>query len=114
MKKFGHYDFYKAIYRRDLSYFKIIEESGLNPNFRDRLSTIGNNFHWIAEKIFLIHTKNKGCTAFYEVRKNSDNSILVNVNFQKLSALADIFSALKPDVKIIILITILVITIQVP
>ncbi len=101
LKKYGHYDFYKAIYRRNLSYFKIIEESGLNPNFRDRLAAIGNNFHWIAEKIFLINAKNNDCTAFYEVKKNSDNSILVNLNFQNLSALADIFSALKPDVKII-------------
>ncbi|MFX1496854.1 MAG: hypothetical protein ACFFBH_04965 [Promethearchaeota archaeon] len=101
LKKYGHYDFFKAIGRRGLNYNEILVEVGYDPNFANKMSEIGVNFHWNAERIFLEHTRNLKCNSFYEVKGNADNSIIVNENFKQLSLLSNTFTQKHPEIKII-------------
>ncbi|MFX1460842.1 MAG: hypothetical protein ACFFBT_15390, partial [Promethearchaeota archaeon] len=101
LKKFGHHDFFKAISKRGLQYNELLVEVGYEPNFANKMSEIGINFHWNAEKIFLEHTRKKSCNSFYEVKGNSDNSIIIDENFRKLSPLAEKFVQNHPKIKIV-------------
>lgn len=84
-----------------VSFNRFIEYAGFTPHDFNALSTVGNNFHWTAEKIFLEHTRNRNCKSFYEVKGNGDNSIVVDKNFVDLSNGANLISHLRPDIKVI-------------
>ena len=101
LKEFGHYDFYRAINRKGLMYHEVVIEAGFNPNSFNTLSSIGKDLHWNAEKTFLEHTRNQNCKSFYEVRRNGDNTIIVDEKFKNLSNGADLFTYLRSDIKII-------------
>ena len=101
LKEFGHYDFYKTINRKGLMYHEVVIKAGFNPNTFNTLSSIGKNFHWNAEKTFLEHTRNQNCKSFYEVRRNGDNTIIVDEKFKNLPNGADLFTYLRSDIKII-------------
>lgn len=99
----NHLDFLSALRGKDpkVSFNRFIEYAGYTPHDFNVLSPVGNNFHWTAERIFLEHTRSQNCTSFYEVKGNGDNSIIVDENFKKLSNSADLFSQLRPDIKVV-------------
>jgi len=101
LEKYGHLDFFKAIHNRGILYNEVVIEAGFSPNDRNILSSIGKDFHWNAERIFLEHTIKKNCISFYEVNGNGDNSIIVDENFKKLSVIAANFARNRPNIKII-------------
>ena len=103
LQDYKHEDFLSALRGKEpkVSFNRLIEHAGFTPHDFNTLSTIGTNFHWTAEKIFLEHTRNQNCTSFYEVRGNGDNSIVVDKNFKNLSNGADLLAQLRPNIKII-------------
>ena len=101
LEKYGHLDFFKAIHNRGILYNEVVIEAGFSPNDRNILSSVGKDFHWNAERIFLEHTIKKNCISFYEVNGNGDNSIIVDENFKKLSDIAANFTRNRPNIKII-------------
>jgi len=103
LQDYKYDDFLSALRGKEpkVSFNRLIEQAGFTPHDFNTLSTIGTNFHWTAEKIFLEHTRNHNCNSFYEVRGNGDNSIVVDTNFKSLSNGADLFAQLRPNIKII-------------
>jgi len=103
LQDYKHEDFLSALRGKEpkVSFNRFIEYAGFTPHEFNALSTVGSNFHWAAEKIFLEHTRNHNCTSFYEVSRNGDNSIIVDNNFKNLSNGADLFTQLRPNIKII-------------
>lgn len=99
---------WRGLYVRNLSYNDLLEKLGLLPHKGTVFSKVGRLFHWIAERIFLQHTKNKCCYSFYEVypnrfgksgsRNHCDNSIIVEENFRNLTKFS---KKIPEDIKII-------------
>lgn len=99
----NHQDFLDALRAKEpkVSFNYFIEYAGFVPKSHQTLSAIGQDFHWNAEKIFMVHTRDHDCKSFYEVNENGDNTILVDDNFKELSTNAHFFSHIRPDIKII-------------
>jgi len=87
----GHQDFISAMQKRDISYLEIVENIGLSPNEKDVRLQVGNNFHWIAEEIFVEFFREKGFFSFWEIYPSKyndknrlnhcDNSVLIDALF---------------------------------
>lgn len=84
-----------------ISYTELVESNGLIPNTGPILSKVGMNFHQIAEKLFLQHTRENNCHSFYE-STGFDNVIYVDDSFKKLSKEAKRLAEKYKDAKIII------------
>jgi hypothetical protein len=99
----NHVDFLSALRGKEpkVSFNRFIEYAGFTPHDFNALSPVGSNFHWTAERVFLEHTRSNNCNSFYEVKGNGDNSIIVDENFKNLSNGADLFSQLRPDIRIV-------------
>ena len=88
--------------RFQISYTELVESSGLIPNTGPILSKVGMNFHQIAEKLFLQHTRESNCHSFYE-SKGFDNVIFIDDAFKKLSKEAKKLAEKYKNVKVVII-----------
>ena len=91
MKDTEFHGFLSAIGARGVTHGSLLLSVGLSPRITQN-QRAGIAFHWIAENIFMKHTKiNHNCISFYESKINEedfvrpDNTIIVNKDFQKLS-----------------------------
>jgi hypothetical protein len=112
LKQHGHMGMINSLYdNRKILYNELIEAVGLNPNDLQEFQKIGTDFHNIAERIFLQHTRTHNCISFNEIlpspnnvfHKNSrsDNTILIDENFKKLSKIAYNFKSKWNNIDII-------------
>lgn len=111
LERYGHTDFLCAYWYRNMLYDEIVELTDLKLTKFATLTRIGTYFHWIMEYLFLNHTRIKDTYSYYEVRpsrytesfslRRSDNSIIVEENFNTLSLFTKEFSELRPKVKLI-------------
>ena len=62
--------FFSAVAKRNLSYNDILENAGYKPHKSTMFNGVGNNMHVVQEKLFLQHTREKGCITFYEPYTN--------------------------------------------
>ncbi|MFW9825016.1 MAG: hypothetical protein ACFFE4_18895 [Candidatus Thorarchaeota archaeon] len=85
-----------------ISYTELVESSGLIPNSGPILTKVGMNFHHIAEKLFLQHTRGNNCNSFYEAL-GFDNVIYIDEGFKGLSKNAEKLVMNYKDIKIVII-----------
>lgn len=85
-----------------ITYTELVESSGLIPNNGPILSKVGMNYHNIAEKLFLQHTRGNNCNSFYE-SKGFDNVIHIDDSFKNLSKDAKKLAERYKNVKIVII-----------
>ena len=96
LRQHGHMGLVDSLYdNKKILYNELVEASGLNPNDLQDFQKIGSDFHLIAERIFLQHTRAHSCYSFNEIYpspnnayykdKRTDNSIIIDENFKKLS-----------------------------
>ena len=107
--------FFSAIAKRNLSYNDILESVGYNPHESSVFNEIGNNMHMIQERMFLQHSREKGCITFYEPYINlntnnlykkyrlnhSDNCGFIDDNFKNLSNEVKILCEERKNIKMI-------------
>ncbi len=91
LKDTEFHGFISAINLRGVSHGTLLLSVGLSPRITPN-QRAGIAFHWIAENIFMKHTRiNHNCISFYESKINEedfvrpDNTIVVNKDFRKLS-----------------------------
>lgn len=110
-----HISFFHAITRlpHRLSYNEIVMEAGFAPNESNVYKAIGNYYDKIVKYLFLIHTRNKNCTSFCEIRptpydkklhsRHCENTIIIDKigNFEKLSSKTFNFVKEREDIIII-------------
>ena len=85
-----------------ITYTELVESSGLIPNSGPILSKVGMNFHHIAEKLFLQHTRANNCNSFYE-SLGFDNVIYIDDTFKKLSKFSKQLTENYKGAKIVII-----------
>ena len=91
LKATEFHGFVNAINARGITHGSLLLSVGLSPRITLNQKA-GIAFHWIAENIFMKHTRiDNNCISFYESKINEenfvrpDNTILVDKNFRKLS-----------------------------
>lgn len=91
LKDTKYHGFISAANSRGISHGSTLLAVGLSPRISPNQEA-GIAFHWIAENIFMKHTKiDNNCITFYESKINDensvrpDNSIIVNEAFRRLS-----------------------------
>ncbi len=91
LKDTEFHGFISAINARGVARGNLLLSVGLSPRITPN-QRAGIAFHWIAENIFMKHTRiNNNCISFYESKIHEenfvrpDNTILVNKDFRKLS-----------------------------
>lgn len=94
LKDTRYHGFISAANARGISHGSTLLSVGISPRITPNQEA-GIAFHWIAENIFMKHTRiDNHCISFYESKSNEensvrpDNSIIVNENFRKLSKFA--------------------------
>jgi len=94
LKDTEFHGFVSAINAREFAHGQLLLSVGLSPRITPNQQA-GIAFHWIAENIFMKHTRiDNNCISSYESKINEenfvrpDNTILVNKNFRKLSKYA--------------------------
>ncbi|MHA2039166.1 MAG: hypothetical protein ACW98X_22295 [Promethearchaeota archaeon] len=96
LRQHGHMGLIDSLYdKKKILYNELVEAAGLNPNDLQDFQKIGTDFHTIAERIFLQYTRTRKCYSFNEIYpspnsvfhkdKRSDNTIIIDENFNKLS-----------------------------
>ena len=113
--------FFSAVAKRNLSYNDILENAGYKPHESVMFNRVGNNIHVIQERLFLQHTREKGCITFYEPYTNintkkgnadglykkyglrhGDNCGIIEDNFKSLSNEMKRLCEKRKDIKMII------------
>ncbi len=91
LKDTEFHGFVSAINARGVAHGNLLLSVGLSPRITPNQQA-GNAFHWIAENLFMKHTRiDNCCISYYESKINdenfvrSDNTIIVNEDFRKLS-----------------------------
>ncbi len=91
LKDTEFHGFVSAINARGVSHGSLLLSVGISPRITPNQQA-GIAFHWIAEWIFMKHTRiDNNCISFYESKSDEeslirpDNTILVNKEFRKLS-----------------------------
>ncbi|MCK4285221.1 MAG: hypothetical protein KAX18_03415 [Candidatus Lokiarchaeota archaeon] len=94
LKDTEFYGFVSAINARGVTHGNLLLSVGLSPRITPNQQA-GNSFHWIAENLFMKHTRiDNCCISYYESKINDenfvrpDNTIIVNDDFRKLSEFA--------------------------
>jgi len=94
LKDTKFHGFVSAINARDISHGSLLLSFGLSPRITPNQQA-GIAFHWIAEYIFMMHTRiDNNCISSYESKINRenlirpDNTILVNKELRKLTKYA--------------------------
>lgn len=91
LKDTEFHGFVSAINARGVTHGNLLLSVGLSPRITPNQQA-GNAFHWIAENLFMKHTRiDNCCKSYYEFKINDenfvrpDNTIIVNEDFLKLS-----------------------------
>ncbi len=92
---FGYRGFLHNLSKKNITYNDIVRAAGYKVNIQNIFSYIGTLFHWVAERVFLEHTRVQNCKSFYEIYPtlyskkfaayHVDGCIIVDDNFKKLS-----------------------------
>lgn len=96
LKQYGHMGLINSLYdNKKILYNELVEAAGLIPNDLQDFQKVGTDFHWIAERIFLQHTRTRNCCSFNEIYpspynvfykdKRCDNTVIIDENFNILS-----------------------------
>ena len=63
-------DFLRAYTNRGIKHNDVLKEAGLIPHGLEISTEIGDNFHYIAERIFVEFFREKGCFSYWEIYPN--------------------------------------------
>ncbi|TKJ24439.1 MAG: hypothetical protein CEE42_10800 [Promethearchaeota archaeon Loki_b31] len=97
-------EIYNAMQYNDIRYSEITRKAGLALHELSISHEVGDNIHWLNKRIFMQHTREIGCSSFYEPftnikterssfndfyekygLKHCDNTIHINEKFKELS-----------------------------
>ncbi len=101
----GYGDFLRAYTNRGIKHNDVLKESGLIPHGLEISIEIGNNFHYIAERIFVEFFREKGCFSYWEINPNKlsdknnlnhcDNCCLIDFKLRESLKLKNLYKNIE-------------------